>query len=168
MPVYAEREDVLRKLGGTLDTIQARFDRRLWDGSYPLTTISVDDNDIEIPDTILTRIDQELIDANSRVSSAVLAAYQAEPTTVPAHLRASTARIAAYHVLATDGVQTEHIKMLHKETESFLRDLAGGKMDLGITSPRPKHRRPAAMVSRGVGGGSSRRGRGRGRGGCGC
>ena len=167
MAEYAEREDVLRVLGGTLDIIQTRFDLSLWDGAFPVTEVTVDGNAFDMPDTLLARIDRQVTDANSRVDGYILKAYRARPAPVPEHLRSATARLAAYHTMSTDGVRPDYVREDHKETLAYLKDLASGKFDLGIVSPRPRTRRPAFHVSLGVGGGSGGGSNsGRGRGGC--
>lgn len=166
MALYAEVEDVLRVLGGTLDGVQTHFDLQLWDGSYPVTSVTVDTNTFDVPDTVLARIGVQLENADSRIDGYVLQAYQARPTNVPPHLRLATAQLAAYHTLVTDGVRTDYIKSLHEETHSYMKDLAAGKFDLGTEAPRPLHRAPAAVVVTGVGG-LAARGRGRGGGSCG-
>ncbi len=170
MPLYAEVEDVLRVLGGTLDGVQTHFDIQLWDGTYPTTLVTVDTNDFLMPDTVLARIGVQLENADSRIDGYILQAYKARPDPVPAHVRLATAQLAAYHTLTTDGVRTDYIDSLHKETHQYMKDLAAGKLDLGIEAPRPRHRAPAAMVVRGVGGGgpAARARRRRRRRGCGC
>ena len=150
---YADQEDVLRVLGGTLDTVQTHFDRRLW-GTHPLTSVTVDDNTFDVPDTILDRIEKQLVFADSRVDGYVLQQYKTRPPSIPPHLTLATAQLAAYHSLPTDGVKTEYIKDLHKETLSYLRDLSNGKLDIGVVAPRPRARAPAAIVVKGVGSGS--------------
>jgi len=147
MPLYATQEDVLRVLGGTLRTVQSHFARSLWDGGYPVTNVTVDDNDFDVPDTVLTRIDKQLEFADSRVDGYVLHAYKNRPTTVPPHLVSATARLAAYHVLTTDGVKTDYTTQLHKETLAYMKDLAAAKFDLGIETPRPRYRFPGAVIT---------------------
>ncbi len=83
MALYATQEDVLRVLGGTLRTVQSHFSRSLWDGGVPVTVVTVDTLDFEVPDTVLARIDKQLGFADSRVDGYVLQAYKSRPTTVP-------------------------------------------------------------------------------------
>lgn len=154
MPTYAQREDVLRVLGGTKETLQRFFGTRLWKAGGPATMVTVDGLEVEVPDSILTRVDAELEHADSRVDAYVLKAYEARPTTVPAHLRSATAKLAALDCITTDGARTKYLEQMANETRSYLKDLAAAKLDLGIEAPRPKMRRPAAYF------GGSRRGSG--------
>lgn len=166
---YATREDVLRILGGTLEDVQKYFSVALWDGDYPLTEVIVDSNAFDVPDTLLERIDKEIATAQSRLEGYILQAYQAKPTEpVPLHLTQGCARLAAYTILSDDGVKTDWVTNLRADTLRYMKDLSEAKFDLGITDEsRPNYRFPAAMVSRGVGGSSTRSRRRRGRG-CGC
>lgn len=144
MAFYCDRADVLRALGGTASKLEKSFGRAQW-LSTPTTEVEVDGVAIDVPDSVLLRIDYEIGVADSRVDACVLKAYQARPTTVPPHLRAATARLAAYSVLTTDGERSEWIREERKIAEQYMRDLAAGKLDLGIETPRPSMRKPAAM-----------------------
>lgn len=142
--LYAGRADVLRALGGTATQLERAFGRQLW-GSTPATAVVVDTASIDVPDVLLARIDYQLEAANSRVDGYVLQAYQARPTNVPAHLRDATARLAAYSALMTDGQRTDFVRAELDRAEGFMKQLAAGKVDLGIEAPRPLMRRPAAV-----------------------
>lgn len=161
MTAYATTIDVLRELGGTLATIQTRFDRRLWNAGEALSSVNVDGAVFDMPDSVTARIDVQLEYANSLVNSYVLQAYQATPTVVPAHLRSATAQLAAYRSVTTDGVRPDYLLQMEKEATRYMRALADGKMDLGTEVGRPLMRKPAAMF-----GSSTRRRSGGNGGGC--
>jgi phage gp36-like protein len=159
---YATQEDVLRILGGTLDGVKAHFPADLWDGDYALADVTVNGNEFEVPETILSRIDTELANAQSRLEGYILQAYMGKPDEpVPLHLTQSCARLAAYNVLVDDGVKTDFITSLRDDTQSYMKDLAASKFDIAIEGERPNYRAPAAIVVRGVGGGGGRGRRGR-------
>jgi phage gp36-like protein len=150
MAFYCDRADVLRALGGTNAQLAAVFGRSLWEAT-PATVVAVDGVNLTVPDQLLSRFDYQIEVSNSRVDASVLKAYQAKPTVVPAHLREATARFAAFAVVNTDGAKTDWLREEMKRAEQYMRDLAAGKIDLGIETPRPLMRKPAAMfVKRGA------------------
>ena len=154
MTEYATRVDVLRELGGTLQTLKSRFGSLLWTGD--VTSVTVDTLDIDVPDAVLARIDVQLENANSLVNTYVLQGYQTTPTTVPAHLRAATAKLAAYSSVTTDGVRPEYLRSMESHVKDYLGKLSKGELDLGLVSAtRPLMRRPSAKFFTTAGGACS-------------
>jgi phage gp36-like protein len=160
---YCVIEDVLRVLGGTLETVQMHFDRQMWDGAYPVTPTTVDDNTFDMPDTLLIRIGKQIEFATSRIDAAVFAAYKAQPTTIPNYFVLACAQIAALASVNDDGVRTDYLRNTDAEVKVFFDRIAKWELDLGIPAPRPDHRTPGVgIVNVGGGSGSSRRRRTRG------
>lgn len=149
MPAYAEIEDVLRVLGGSEVAVKQHFQIRLWLGA--VTSVTVDAETFDVPDTILARIAKQITAAQSKVDGYILAAYQATPTVVPEHLRQNVAGLAAFHTVVNDGVRTKYIESLHEEAMQYMRALRDGKVDLGIPDPRPPHIAPFAEAVGGLG-----------------
>lgn len=147
MSFYCDRADVLRALGGTADQLEKIFGRSLW-LSTPSTDVEVDGVDITVPDSVLARIDYQIEASDSRVDAYVLKAYRARPTTVPVHLREATARLAAFSTVSTDGAKAEWMREELKRAERYMRELADGKLDLGIETSEPMMRKPAAYFGR--------------------
>jgi len=146
MANYCEREDVIRWYGGTEDNVRMHFDSQLW--STALTSFTIDGLTFDIPTTILLRIDSTIVTASSMIDTKILQAYQALPTTIPAHLRHATAKIAARDALADDGVLTERIRRGVEEVAAYFDDIANKRLDLGIVAPRPANRGPIVKVVR--------------------
>ncbi len=165
MPAYATREGVLRELGGDRPTLEQRFDRRRW-VDESLTLVTVDTLDFKVPTSILVRIDERILQASSRLDTAILEAYKAVPTSpYPEHLAQAAALIAALNTVNTDGTRPEYLRQMAKEVDEYFTRIADMKLDLGIDGEaRPDHRAPGVTVVRGIG---QRSGRGRGRGGYG-
>jgi phage gp36-like protein len=164
MANYCTVEDVLRVLGGTLETVQASFDKRLWEdpATYPVTPVVVDLNTFDVPDTILARIASNIVDATSRIDAAVFAAYKAQPTNIPGSFKNACAKIAAHDSANDDGVRTKYLREQDQEVKIFFDRIAKWELDLGIEAPRPDHRTPAVgIVNVGGGSGSRRARRGR-------
>lgn len=161
MADYCTEEDVLRVLGGTLETVQMHFDRQLWDGLFPVTPTSVDGNIFDVPDTILIRIGKQIEFATGRIDNAVFAAYKAQPTSIPSYFVLACAQIAALNSVNDDGVRTDYLRKTDEEVKLFFDRIAKWELDLGIPAPRPDHRTPAVGVILGVGSGSNRRRRSR-------
>ncbi len=171
MPTYCEREDVLRELGGDQPTIQKRFDLRKWEGGEPLESVTVDGLTFDMPTSIMLRIDVQISFASSRLNTAILNAYKAEPASIPPHVTKAAASIAAFEMVTTDGVRTEYMRAANTDALTYFDKIAKWELDLGIVAPRPVHRTPAVFLAQGVGGGGSQRhrhGRHHHRGGCGC
>lgn len=156
MADYCTVEDVLRVLGGTLETVQMSFERRMWDDpiTYPVTSVIVDLNTFDVPDTILARIASNIVDATSRIDAAVFAAYRAQPTNVPGSFKNACAKIAALDSANDDGVRTKYLREQDTEVKVFFDRIARWELDLGIPAPRPDHRTPAVGVVN-VGGGTN-------------
>lgn len=145
---YATVTDVLRVLGGTKDLLQQVFGRLLWSGA--VTSVTVDGNTFDVPDTLLARMADRLEVAESLVNSYVMQAYKSAPTTVPPHLRDATAFEAARRCLTTDGTLPERFRDEAKSHAAYLKSLAAGELDLGLTSaPIPESRRPRPYFARG-------------------
>lgn len=162
MPNYCEREDVIRWLGGTQDNVMMHFDSQLL--STPVEPFTIDGLTFDLPTTILLRIDATIETASSMLDTKILQAYMALPTTIPAHLRHATAKIAARDALADDGVLTDRIRRGVEEVAQYFDDIANKRLDLGIVEPRPANRGPKVqVVSIGNVFGGNRR-----FGGCGC
>jgi phage gp36-like protein len=154
MPTYCTTEDVLRELGGVRETIEERFDVRLWSGA--VTSVTVDGLTFDMPDTILARIVKQIDFASSRLNTTILNAYKAEPAIVPAHLTQAAARIAAWGSCPTDGTRPQYLRDAYDDALTYFDKIAKMELDLGIVTPRPRHRAPAAYVARGVGSRPSR------------
>lgn len=164
MSAYATREAVLAELGGTQPVLEQRFDRRRW-VDETLTAVTVDDLEFKVPASILTRIDRCIRQASSRLNTAILEAYKAEPTEpYPDHLIQATAQLAAFNAVNTDGARPEYLRQMAEEVDEYFTRIADMKLDLGIVGEtRPDHRVPGVTVVRI--GQRSRRGR-YGYGGC--
>ncbi len=150
MTEYASTEDVLRELGGTEATLKQRMGRLLWNG--PVTSVTVDEETFDVPDTVLSRISTQLEYANGKVNSSIMRAYQwtPEPGNIPPIVRSATAQFAAYRSVTTDGVRPDYLRQMEADSKQVLADLRRGEIDLGIESPRPHMRKPAAYFSSGV------------------
>ncbi len=145
---YATVTDVLRVLGGTEDLLKQRFGRLLWNEEK--TEVTVDTATFEVPDLVLARIADRLLTAESLIDAYVLQAYKAKPTVVPPHLRDACAWHAGLKSLHTDGAIPEYFRQATEENRAYLKDLAAGKLDLGLgQDPRPAHKRPAPYFSSG-------------------
>ena len=150
MPTYATREDVLRELGGDLETIQSRLGLLKWNEA--VTEVTVDGLAFDVPDSILARIDVRITQASSRLNTAILAAYKGEPPVpYPPHLVQATAQLAAYQCCSTDGARTDYLREMDKDVKAYFAQIAEMKLDLGIEGPREGHRAPAVFVARGIG-----------------
>lgn len=168
MPAYATREDVLAELGGDRPTLEQRFDRKRW-VNETLTSVTVDGLQFDVPTSILTRIDRRIRQASSRLNTAILEAYQAEPPSpYPDHLVQAAAQLAALNTVNTDGTRPEYLREMAASVDEYFTRIADMKLDLGIAgNDRPNHRAPGVTVVQGLGrNASSRRGRGRGYEGC--
>jgi phage gp36-like protein len=143
MAFYCDRADVLRALGGTNAQLRDAFGKTLWE-STPSTAVEVDGVELEVPDALLDRIDREIESADSRADSSVLHAYKARPTSVPKWLRDSVAKIAAFGSLKTDGARPDWLREANKSALEQLDKIAAGKLDIGVATPRPNMRKPAA------------------------
>jgi len=141
---YCAREDVIRWYGGTEANVRMHFDERLWD--TPLTSFTIDGLTFDIPTTLLLRIDATITTASSRLDSAILQAYMARPTDIPAHLRHAAAKIAAHDACADDGVLSDRIRRGAEDAKEYFAMIAAKTLDLGITTPRPNYRAPALQV----------------------
>jgi len=144
MPNYCEREDVIRWFGGTEANVRMHFGSQLWAG--PVTSFTVVGLTFDIPTTILLRIDEAIADASSELDVRILQAYQALPTEIPRHLKKATAKLAAYEVVADDGVLTERLKQGHDQVIEYFGQIAKKQLDLGIVAPRPAYRGPTVMT----------------------
>ena len=145
---YATTTDVLRVLGGTEKLLKERFGLVLWSGA--VTSVEVDGSTFDVPSLVLQRIERQIVAAESRVDGYVLKQYKSKPTTVPPHLTDAVAKIAAYNAVTTDGSRPEYLREMFASAESFLKDLAMGRVDLGLNEdPRPAHKMPAPHYSSG-------------------
>jgi phage gp36-like protein len=144
MTLYCERVDVIRWLGGTQANVMMYFDSQLMETD--LTDFEIDGLEFEIPTTILLRIDATIETASSELDTRILQAYLALPTTIPAHLRHATAKLAARDALTDDGVLTDRIRRGVEEVERYFDKIAKKELDLGIVSPRPANRGPIVKV----------------------
>lgn len=144
MPNYCEREDVIRWFGGTQANVMMHFGSQLM--TTPLTSFSVVGLTFDIPTTILLRIDEAIADASSELDVRILQAYMALPTEIPRHLRKATAKLAAYEVVADDGVLTDRLTKGREQVTAYFDDIANKRLDLGIVAPRPANRGPIVQV----------------------
>lgn len=144
MPNYCEREDVIRWLGGTQANVMMHFDRQLLD--TPLTSVNVLGLTFDLPTNILLRIDEAIADASSELDVRILQAYQARPDEIPRHLLKATAKLAAYEVVADDGVLTDRLREGREQVMAYFDDIANKRLDLGIIAPRPAYRGPVVKV----------------------
>lgn len=153
MTQYAQREDVLRELGGEPSVLKQRIEKRRWDDE-PLTTVTVDGLEFEVPTSVLVRIDKRIEQASSRLNTAILAAYEREPfEPYPDHLVQATAQLAAFGVPTVDGQLPDYLKRMKEDVDRYFGMIADKLLDLGIPdAPRPYHRAPAATVVK-LGGG---------------
>lgn len=149
MPAYATTGDVLRVLGGSEVAVRQHFRRQLWNGAT--TSVTVDDETFDVPDTILARIAAQIVAAQSKIDGFILGYYQTTPDVVPDQLRQHTSGMAAYHSVVNDGVRTQYLTSLHEEALMFMRAIRDGKVDLGIPDPRPAHIAPFAESVQGLG-----------------
>jgi len=150
LPTYATREDVLRELGGDEETIKERIGLRIWTGD--MTEMTVDLLVFDVPDHILARIDVRIVQASSRLNTAILTAYKGEPTSpYPPHLVQAAAQLAATQCCVTDGARPDFLREMVADVDRYFAKIADMKLDLGIEGPRESHRAPAVFVARGIG-----------------